>query len=279
MVMAADILSELAEKQPRITRIDDRWGEGRYYQIEGIEPKLPSVTTVLNVISKPALIPWAKKVALESVRKAMLNNQGVFFTTREMDMLEFEAWTDKVFAEAKKEPEKVRSEAANFGTRLHALIDEYLKGPPGAYQVPDELAVPFNNFLTWRQESGLTIHLSEVMVYSSEWGFAGTLDGIATRQTPDGKELIVIDWKTSNKIYEEHAFQVAAYALGLEEMLGHRWPVSEAWVLRLGKDKPEFEAKLAPKCSFNGFEGALTLFNGLAKVKEAWKEDVHGNIR
>jgi len=32
------------------------WDRSRFYQIEGVE--LPSVTTVLDVIAKPALGPW-----------------------------------------------------------------------------------------------------------------------------------------------------------------------------------------------------------------------------
>jgi len=235
---ATDILKELAEKQPRIQRIDDRWG-GRYYQVEGIEPKLPSVTTVLNVISKPALVPWAKNMALENVRKALTAHDP-----RGEDVLlgvDYSEWVDGIIAEAKALPDKARDEAADFGTRLHALIDERLKSIEAVPVVAPDLVTPFYAFKDWYRDSGLTIHQSEFMVYSETWGYAGTVDAIATRQTPTGEELVVVDWKTSNAIYREMFAQISAYALALEEMIGK--PISEGWVLRLGKKKPEFEAK------------------------------------
>lgn len=261
-----EILKELARKQPRITRIDDRWGKGRHYRVEGIEARLPSVTTILNVINKPALVPWATKTALENVRKALLANPP-----GKLGPEEYGNWIADRVVEARQAPEKVRDTAADFGTRLHALIDEYLKSDfKDSMLVTDEMNEPFSAFQNWYRDSGLTIHQSEFMVYSKR-GYAGTVDAIATRWTPEGEELVVVDWKTSNAIYPEMAFQVAAYAEALEEMLDHRWPVTEAWVLRLGKDKPEFEARMAPKHIFGGFEGALSLFNGLAKVKNEWK--------
>lgn len=259
----AEILKELAQKQPNIQRIDDRWG-GRYYKVEGSEAKLPSVTTVLNVISKPALVPWAKNMALESVRAALMNYRAIMPTEDD-----YENWVDTVMSEAKAAPEKARDQAADFGSRLHEVIDKYLKGT--GHPVEGEMAIPFRAFQDWLEQSGLTIHQSELMVYSKNYGgYAGTVDAVATRQTDQGEELVVVDWKTSNGIWPEMAFQVAAYAEALSEMLDHRWPVTEAWILRLGKNKPEFEAKRAP-ISFSGFAGALSLFNGLAEVKKAWK--------
>ena len=45
----------------------------RHYKVEGQEEPFPSVTTVLGVISKPALIPWAKNISLEKVRASLLD--------------------------------------------------------------------------------------------------------------------------------------------------------------------------------------------------------------
>ena len=51
---------------PAITRVDGAPG-GRHYRVEGFDGLFPSVTTVLDVINKPALVPWARNMALESV--------------------------------------------------------------------------------------------------------------------------------------------------------------------------------------------------------------------
>ena len=262
VTVAADILADLAQTQPRITRVDDRWGSGRYYDVEGVG-SLPSVTTILNVISKPALVPWARNLALEHARAALLDsppppeNYEVYLE-----------WVEHTIAKAKAWPDQVKDQAADFGTRLHALIEGYIKAPQLPLDIPEDMRPPFDAFLAWQEESQVTIHLAEFMVYSQRRGYAGTVDAIATR----GDELIVVDWKTSNAVYPEMALQLGAYGAALEEMLDHRIPVAETWVLRLGKTKPEFEARRAPEGAYEGFDGALTLFKALQGVKKAWKK-------
>ncbi len=54
----------------RITRMDGG-RNGRHYQVEGFSEPFPSVTTVLGIINKPALIPWARNMALESVKETL----------------------------------------------------------------------------------------------------------------------------------------------------------------------------------------------------------------
>ena len=55
---------------PAITRLQ---GPGpRHYQVEGYSEPFPSVTTVLSIISKLALVPWACNVALASVRATLV---------------------------------------------------------------------------------------------------------------------------------------------------------------------------------------------------------------
>ena len=41
---------------PSITRVDEAPG-GRHYRVEGYDELFPSVTTILDVINKPALVP------------------------------------------------------------------------------------------------------------------------------------------------------------------------------------------------------------------------------
>ena len=99
-------------------------------------------------------------------------------------------------------------------------------------EVPPDLAQVVDNFTSWRRKAGLDIHLAETMVYSAKYRYAGTMDALAYRKGI----MVALDWKTSNRLYPEHALQVAAYAKALEEMTGQ--PVKEAWVVRLGKTAP-----------------------------------------
>ena len=229
-----------------VTRIDGMPG-GRHYQVEGIDELFPSVTNVLGVINKPALAPWARNAALESVQTALLARAGMTesITTQ---------WVANVIDQARQTPDSKRDQAAGFGTQAHELIDHIIQGLEP--EVPPELEAVVNNFLAWRASSGMDIRLTEAMVYSEKYRYAGSADAIAYR---DGK-LIVLDWKTGNGIYPEYGLQVAAYAKALEEMTGE--PVGEAWTVRLGRIAPDFESQRVVDLdrAFISFRAALYLW-------------------
>ncbi len=232
-----------------ITRIDGRPG-GRHYQVEGFDELFPSVTNVLGVINKPGLAPWARNSALESVQKALLARAGMTesITTE---------WVADVIDQARQTPDFKRDQAAGFGTQAHELIDRIIQGLEP--EVPPELEAVVNNFMAWRAASGIDIRLTEAMLYSAKYRYAGSADAIAYR---DGK-LILLDWKTGNGIYPEYGLQVAAYAKALEEMTGE--PVSEAWTVRLGRTGPDFESQRVVDLdrAFISFRAALYLWRAL----------------
>ena len=75
--------------------------------------------------------------------------------------------------------------------------------------------------------------------------------------------LAVVDFKTSNGIYDTHILQVAAYAKAYEEMNGT--PVSRALVVRFDKKEPTFEVQelVDIDASFRAFQAALFLWRTL----------------
>ncbi len=97
----------------RITRIDGRYG--RHYQVEGYDELFPSVTTVLGIIAKPALVPWARNMALEKVKETLYEHleSGL----QAIDSL----WVDAIIEQARHRPDQVRDAAADFGTQAHIL--------------------------------------------------------------------------------------------------------------------------------------------------------------
>jgi hypothetical protein len=235
---------------------------GRYYDIPGVG-KLPSVTTILRVVSKPALVPWAKNVALERVREGL---RGAAFPPD--GGKEYLAWADEIIAAAKKRPDEVRDEAADFGTRTHALIEKYLKLELGAeLTIPEDLEPVFSNFVEWQQGAGLTFVDTEMTVwYSERHRYAGTLDVLA--EDSDGQP-VVVDIKTSSGIYPEMAMQVAAYSVAYGTRSGRE--VAAAYVVRLGKKKPEFEVKEVDIYrAMHGFRGAMNLWYALEE-KKLWR--------
>ena len=84
---------------------------------------------------------------------------------------------------------------------------------------------------------------------------------------------MLLDYKTSNGIYDETALQLAAYAMAEHEM-SEGDVVDEAWCLRLPKDGKGFEARQvsAPMdVFFDAFLPALKLFQ--AMKGNLWEED------
>jgi len=221
---------------------------GRFYRVEGYDELFPSVTTVLSVIAKPALVPWARNVALESVKEALLER------TQEGPVELTPEWVDGLLQDARRRPDLVKNKAADYGAQAHDLIRQIIQGLTP--EVPPEMSALVTNFEAWQKEAGLELHLSETIVYSPRYRYAGSVDATAHRQGA----LVAIDWKTGSGIYPEYALQVAAYAHALEEMNGEK--VSEAWVVRFGRQSAEFEARklIDLEGAFNAFRAALFLW-------------------
>lgn len=212
---------------------------------------LPGVTGVLSIISKPALVPWAKKVALESVRKELMDI-GPEPKIMEPDFI------DSIIAGAKKRPDEEKDKAADYGTRLHEYADKVIKGTfPG--DVDDDLKNSVLAFKDWLS-SGVEIVAGDTPVASVENGYGGKFDAVAKKNGEYG----IIDIKTSNACYDEYALQVAAYAKAAEETYGV--PFTWAAIVRFGKTSPDYEVKNVANIAkaFEAFIAAKRLRDTLA---------------
>lgn len=196
----------------------------RGYRVDG--EYYPRITTILDAAAKPQLVAWKVRTALERAKQELSkwNGQTIQLT---------QEWIDALIAEAAKEPEKVAGEAADIGTRTHEAIDKIIRGQEP--EIDHEIEPGVNAFLEWHSTSGIKLEPGEIKVASKRYGYAGTMDGIGRR----GKDLVLLDWKTSSGIYGgSYAWQLAAYANAWEEMTGEA--AKEAWVVRFSKD-PEGE--------------------------------------
>lgn len=72
--------------------------------------KLPSVTTILSVLAKPALVPWAVKVTCDYIA----NNLDKGSPTEVVKM-------------ARKESLRVGQEAMDIGSAVHDLVEKWAK--------------------------------------------------------------------------------------------------------------------------------------------------------
>jgi hypothetical protein len=174
-------------------------GRNHDYYFDG--RKMTGCTTILGVISKPALIPWASRMACEYVRDNL----------KSMDDLE------NVLALAVKAHSAKKDKAASQGTDVHAMAEQYIKECIGfggqAFMLAD--TSPIFTFSRWAVDNGVKFLESEVALYSETLFVAGTADMIFEK---DGRRILG-DIKTMVKLWDRTPFfQTAGYTIMSEEM-------------------------------------------------------------
>jgi len=224
-----------------------REGNSRYYAVEGVEGKLPTVTGILGVIDKPWLAAWEKNMALDSLVESI---RGRVLLDEELP---------EAVKQAKKAATVYRDKAGKFGTVLHELARAYADHEE--IPIPESHSTVFVNLVTVARN--LHIVNTEFPVYSLTDRYAGTVDAIAL--DPGGK-VTLIDYKTSSRMAPEYAMQLAAYARAFQEMFPEVPPPS-ACCVRLEKEMYGAEVKyvLDVAASYEGFLAAKRLKESLSK--------------
>lgn len=168
---------------------------------------VPGVTTVLNILNKPALVYWAWNLGMKG--------------------LDFR---------------KVTDQAASIGTIAHYLVECYLKGqePDLGDYTPNNIRparLAFGAFEEWWTTQSLTVIGSEEQLASDKFQYGGTIDIMAQGATKG--DIRLIDVKTSKAIYDEMLMQLAAYRQIWDENNPDR-PVTSCHIIRLGKEDGSF---------------------------------------
>ena len=215
------------------------------YRLDG--KRMTGITTVLGVIAKPALIPWAANMAVDYVKEhgSLEKDGGVNFISIREDILE----------EARKAHAQKRDKAADVGTLVHKAVEEWIneKKEP---KLDEQGIKMFNHFKKWAEDNKVKFLESEKKVYSEEHFVAGTPDFICEI---DGRKYLG-DFKTSSGIYgREFFWQCAGYRMMLEEM-GEK-DFRGSIIVRCGK-KGDFEVKESfdYESDLKGFMSALTIY-------------------
>tara|TARA_Y100000310_G_scaffold305644_1_gene346035 strand:- start:221 stop:859 length:639 start_codon:yes stop_codon:yes gene_type:complete len=204
----------------------------RYYSKEG--DGLPGVTTILNILNKPALVKWANNLGL----------QGIDST-------------------------KYRDKLANIGTITHLMILGYLakSGLDLSEFSQQDISTAENcmlSFYEWEKSHVLLPIILETPLSSDIYGYGGTPDFIGEI---NGR-LELMDFKTGTGIYNESLYQLAAYRQLAKEQ-GHN--VEHARILRIGRDANEgFEEKLISRFNneFQVFSHCLSIYNLQKEMKK-----------
>ncbi|MCX7336321.1 MAG: PD-(D/E)XK nuclease family protein [Hyphomicrobiales bacterium] len=171
------------------------------YYFNGSGP-WPGVTTVTDILDKPALTKWHRT----QVAEAAIANAERLLADRESGNVE--AAIAYLLA--------IRTEGTNGrerGTRIHAALESVLRREPLSVEDRDMPAVA--GARAWLNEHSVRPLEVEAYLIHETLGYGGTCDLIAEI---DG-EVTLVDWKSSKsvawpdgRVYAEMRLQLAAYA-------------------------------------------------------------------
>jgi hypothetical protein len=249
--------------------------DGRYYESEG--KKLPSVTTLLGIIAKPALIHWAAKIERELVLSASVEYyQELSGADAQSCQFYLECLQQRIGRT--RAHQKVLKEAGDIGTEVHQMVEWGLKTELGLTCEFDQPKIThpaahqaYESWKEWREQVKLRPIAVEQVIVSDKYGYAGTLDLLGYAEDI----LTVLDWKTGKAVYAEALLQNAAYRQGVREM-GIGDP-KRGLIVRLPKfeDDPNFEVRDAgaEDTAFKAFLAARDLREHIKAIEKSLKEE------
>ena len=186
----------------------------RYKLADGA--KVPGCTTVLGLLSKPALVPWANKLGLAGI-----------------------------------DVSKFVDDKAGIGTLAHAMVTDKLIGveTDTSDYTKNQIDLAENcafSFWAWEKEHPIeNVFFVEKPLVSEIHRFGGTQDIYC--RIAGKKELI--DLKTGKGIYDEAVFQCSALKVLLEEN-GH--PVDSIRIINIPRAEDEaFLEKVVTRSEWN----------------------------
>ena len=159
----------------------------RYYMTPTGE-KYPSVTTVLGSRDKRWLYEWRKKVGEE-------------------------------------EANRISQRAANRGTRLHKICEDYIRNKEDFYGKQPPLAVDMFRSIQRYVDYIDEVYGNEIAIYSHELKTAGRIDVFCKM----GGKNVILDFKTSSRLKKEdeienYFLQTTTYAMAIKELKGIEVP-------------------------------------------------------
>lgn len=246
----------------------------------GALEQINGVTRTCGIIDKSVfLIPWSAKVMGAKLLRTMPHEEDI--EGKYVKSILWAEFEDLVHA-AKSAHKDILEDAADVGAEAHAWIEKSIRHAIAftggiveklvEERPSDKRAVKCGEAaLDWMQSHHVIWLSTERVVYSKKYKYAGTMDGKAI---VDGI-LSIIDWKSSGSLRSEYCLQTAAYLKSDVEENGVNIP--DRWILRLGKEKGEFEPwHLGPETiedDFEAFRLCLTLRRQIRIIEERMKTD------
>lgn len=226
---------------PRFASSDDT---GRTYTLPNIDTPLVSVTTVLNVISKGALMNWSAKLAAE---RAMESEDTWHAIEQEEGREAARKWISSAAREYTRKRQLLGSAVhhlcENHGDHnddvlsKHAWFAREMGGDVGRNM--KQIEAHYEQYKRFTDECAPRIIEQERTVANIEQGYAGTLDLICEM----GGKTYIGDIKTSPRVYETTALQLAAYRHATHMVDGEETVATDL----LSRVEGGFVLRLAPR--------------------------------
>ena len=143
-----------------------------------------------------------------------------------------------------------RDEAAESGTLAHSMVEAHINGKSFSTEgYPDEIVVQamnaFEAYRNWESMTKLNIVEQEMPLVSEKYQFGGCPDAIGEINN----ELCLVDWKTSNSVYQDYLIQLAAYKQLWEENNPDRLLTGGFHLCRFAKQHGDFSHHYYPNLS------------------------------
>ena len=201
---------------------------------------VPGVTTIVGILNKPALVPWANKMGLKGI-----------------------------------DTQKYVDDKADIGTLAHAKIIGELTGQDVdvteySQQQIDAADNACLSFYEWQKEHKLNIETAEQALVSERYKFGGQYDIVGVI---DG-EVELLDLKTGSGIWEEAYYQLGGYLILLKE---HNIVPSRIRILNIPRTEDENFQEIILSGRMIGlskemFFDCLSIYNRKKEVRKIMKK-------
>ena len=226
-----------------------------HFRVPGVVEKLhqPSVTGLLGMKAKPALITWAAKESLKVIRRKLAERQSRLGESCSLDANILETWLAEAEANWRDE-----DGSTTIGHVAHSFAYEELRSRHGLAPKPrfpielDPVLMPdftpamleatnasASQIVKFFDEHDFKPIMMERPLWSPTEGYCGTPDYIGLY---DGV-LTVADYKTSKKIYAEYWAQLAA----LQNMYEEEFPdqkIMKRVAINIPKDGSDLQVQV-----------------------------------
>ena len=171
------------------------------------EHKYPGVTGITGCLPKPFLVGWSARMSAELAVDS-IDYVGQMVARDRKGAVDYLSYAHTRYTNSR----------ADLGSRAHVLFEQMMRGETPGRVHPDleQHKAHFAEFLDAAQP---TLLAAEDIAWSDSYQYAGSFDAIMRLRLNERGDLdqhgepadILVDYKTSKRIYPDVALQLAAY--------------------------------------------------------------------